>query len=177
MAQNRTGLGAKAVGGALPRSWPRPQSRGGAGMAALAADEIYLFEDCRLDQRGLFRRDERGVFVPVPIGSRALDVLRVLIDARGELVSKDELMVAVWPGTVVEDNNLTVQMSALRWILDHGRTEGSRIQTVAGRGYRFVSPVRRCAVGTDQHPRDLSRTAVGSSFTLPNVRSAEPQPS
>ena len=93
-------------------------------MAALAADEIYLFEDCRLDWRGLSRRDERGVFVPAPIGSRALDVLCVLVAARGELVSKDEIMAAVWPGTVVEDNNLTVQISALRRVLDNGRAEG-----------------------------------------------------
>ena len=76
-------------------------------METLAAGEIFLFEDFRVDRRGLFRRDERGVFVPVAIGSRAFDVLRVLITARGELVSKDEIMAAVWPGTVVEDNNLT----------------------------------------------------------------------
>jgi TolB-like protein len=112
-------------------------------MGALAADEILLFEDCRLDRRGLFRRDERGVFVPVPIGSRALYVLRVLIAAEGELVSKDEIMAAVWPGTVVEDNNLTVQISTLRRILDQGRADGSCIQTVAGRGYRFLAPVTR----------------------------------
>jgi len=66
------------------------------------------------------------------------DVLRVLIAARGELVSKDEIMAAVWPGIVVEDNNLTVQMSALRRILVQESAEGSCIQTVAGRGYRFV---------------------------------------
>src|SRR6516162_5352907 len=135
MVQNHPSLGAEAVGGAFPHRRSRPQSRGGAGMAALAADETFVFEDCRLDRRGLFRRDERGVFVPVPIGSRALDVFRVLIDARGELVSKDEIMAVVWPGTAVEDNNLTVQMSALRRILDRGRAEGSCLQTVASRGY------------------------------------------
>jgi adenylate cyclase len=50
-------------------------------------------------------------------------------------------MQAVWPGTVVEDNNLTVQILALRRVLDRGRAEGSCIQTIAGRGYRFVSTV------------------------------------
>jgi DNA-binding winged helix-turn-helix (wHTH) protein len=64
-------------------------------MAALATGEIFLFEGFRLDRRGLFRRDERGVFVPVAIGSRAFEVLRVLIAARGDLVSKDEIMAAV----------------------------------------------------------------------------------
>jgi hypothetical protein len=62
---------------------------------------------------------------------------------QGDLVSKDEIMQTVWPGTVVEDNNLTVQISALRRVLDQGRAEGSRIQTVAGRGYRFVGRVTR----------------------------------
>ena len=57
---------------------------------------------------------------PVAIGSRALDVLSVLIVRHGELVSKDEIMRAVWPGTAVEEHNLTVQISALRRILDAG---------------------------------------------------------
>jgi DNA-binding winged helix-turn-helix (wHTH) protein len=70
-------------------------------------------------------------------------VLGVLIEGDGDLILKDEIMAAVWLGTVVEDNNLTVQISALRRILDQGRAEGSCIQTVAGRGYRFVAPVTR----------------------------------
>src|SRR5712692_7343178 len=112
-------------------------------METHAAGEIFLFEGFRLDRRGLSRRDERGLFVPVVIGSRALDVLGVLIEGDGDLVLKDEIMAAAWPGTVVEDNNLTVQISALRRILDQGRAEGSCIQTVAGRGYRFVGTVTR----------------------------------
>jgi TolB-like protein/DNA-binding winged helix-turn-helix (wHTH) protein/Flp pilus assembly protein TadD len=114
-------------------------------METLASGAIFLFEGYRLDRRGLFRPNERGVFVPVAIGSRALDLLRVLVAAEGDLVAKDEIMAAVWPGTVVEDNNLTVQIAALRRILDPGRAEGSCIQTVAGRGYRFVPMVTRRA--------------------------------
>jgi DNA-binding winged helix-turn-helix (wHTH) protein len=114
-------------------------------MEALSAGETFLFEGFRLDRRGLCRRDERGVFAPVVIGSRALDVLRVLIEGDGDLVSKDEIMAAVWPGTVVEDNNLTVQIAALRRILDQGRADGSCIQTVPGRVYRFAAVVTRCA--------------------------------
>src|ERR1700732_2953920 len=112
-------------------------------MGARDRGASFLFESFRLDRRGLSRRDERGVFVPVVIGSRALDVLGVLIEGDGDLVSKDEIMATVWPGTVVEDNNLTVQISALRRILDHGQPEVSCIQTVAGRGYRFVASVKR----------------------------------
>src|ERR1700730_2836088 len=143
MAQNPAGLGGQPIGGALRYRRPRSPPRG-TGMQARASGGIFLFESFRLDRRGLFRRDERGVFVPVVIGSRALDVLGVLIEGDGDVVSKDEIMAAVWPGTVVEDNNLTVQISALRRILDHGQTEGSCIQTVAGRGYRFAATVTRC---------------------------------
>jgi TolB-like protein/DNA-binding winged helix-turn-helix (wHTH) protein len=114
-------------------------------MEALATGDIFLFEGFRLDRRGgaLSRRDECGDLVPVAIGSRALDILGVVVERPGDLVSKDELIAAVWPGTVVEDSNLTVQISALRRVLDQGRSEGSCIQTIAGRGYRFVAAVTR----------------------------------
>jgi adenylate cyclase len=113
--------------------------------AALASSELFLFEDFRLDLRGggLFRRDGSGAFVPVVIGSRALDILGVLAARAGEVVSKDEIIAAVWPGTVVEDSNLTVQIWALRRVLDQGRPQGSCIRTVAGRGYCLGAPVTR----------------------------------
>jgi DNA-binding winged helix-turn-helix (wHTH) protein len=61
-------------------------------------DDIFLFEGFRLDRQadGMFRRDERGVFVPMAIGSRALDVLGVLVGRAGDLVSRDEIIAAVW---------------------------------------------------------------------------------
>jgi TolB-like protein len=111
----------------------------------VATADIFLFEEFRLDRRGdgLSRRNERRVFVPVPIGLRALDVLSVLVERSGALVTKEEIIATVWGRTVVENANLTVQISALRRILDEGRPEGSCIQTVAARGYRFVTPVTR----------------------------------
>jgi TolB-like protein/class 3 adenylate cyclase len=112
-------------------------------MEALAWSEIFLFEGFRFDRRGggLFRRDDNGAFAPVAIGSRGLDILAVLIGRAGEVVSKDEIIAAVWPGTVVEDSNLTVQISVLRRVLDRDRAQGSCIQTIPGRGYRFVAAV------------------------------------
>jgi TolB-like protein/DNA-binding winged helix-turn-helix (wHTH) protein len=111
-------------------------------MQALALSNIFLFEDFRLDRLGvLLAPDDSGTFSPVPIGSRALDILLVLIERAGEIVSKDEIIAAVWPGTVVEDSNLPTQISALRRVLDRGRPNGSCIQTVPGRGYRFVAAV------------------------------------
>src|SRR5437763_12177162 len=116
-------------------------------MEALASSEVFLFEEFRLDRRGggLFRRDQNGTFAPAAIGSRALDILGVLIERAGEIVSKDEIIATVWPGTVVEDSNLTVQISALRRVLDSGRLNGRCIQTVPGRGYRFAAPVTPAA--------------------------------
>ena len=95
-------------------------------MQGLAPSDIFAFEDFRLDRRGgLFRCNGTGTFEPVAIGSRALDILGVLIERAGEVVSKDEIIAAVWPGTVVEDSNLTVQISALRRVLDRGRSKGA----------------------------------------------------
>jgi DNA-binding winged helix-turn-helix (wHTH) protein len=120
-------------------------------MQGLAPSEIFLFEDFRLDRRGgLFRCNGAGKNEPVAVGSRALDILGVLIEQAGEVVSKDEIVAAVWPVTVVEDSNLTVQISALRRVLDCGRANGSCIQTVPGRGYRFAAKVTR--LGADPPP-------------------------
>jgi adenylate cyclase len=112
---------------------------------SLLEPAVFQFGGYLLDRNsgGLFRLDEHGRPVPLPLGSRALEVLCVLVERQGDLVSKQAIMDAVWPDTVVEENNLTVQISALRRVLDQGRTEGSCIQTVQGRGYRFVAPVLR----------------------------------
>ena len=120
-----------------------PAYQGDGVTDAFATPEIFLFEDFRLDRRGggLFRRNDKGVFAPVAVGSRGLDILGVLIARAGEVVSKDEIIAAVWPGTIVEDGNLTVQISALRRVIDQGRSDGSYVQTVPGRGYRFVATV------------------------------------
>jgi DNA-binding winged helix-turn-helix (wHTH) protein len=118
-------------------------------MGAIATSEIFLFERFRLDRRrggGLFCADENGGYVPVTIGSRALDVLSVLVQRHGDLVLKEDIMTAVWRGIVVADSNLPTQIFALRRILDQGRARGSCIQTVAGRGYRFVASVIHPAV-------------------------------
>jgi predicted ATPase/DNA-binding winged helix-turn-helix (wHTH) protein len=72
--------------------------------------------------------------VPVAIGSRALDLLQVLIARRDRTVLKSELLDLVWPDVVVEEGNLHVQVSALRKLLG-----GQVIVTVPGRGYRFVA--------------------------------------
>jgi TolB-like protein len=93
------------------------------------------FGEFRLDlkQRKLVRGGE-----PVPLGSRALDILCVLASARGEVVSKDDLMARVWPGVVVEENNIQVHVSTLRKALEGGKGGQSCLMTVPGRGYRLI---------------------------------------
>jgi TolB-like protein len=126
-------------------------------MAAQAYSDTLLFEGFRFDRRGgLFRRGH-GADAPVEIGSRALDILGVLVARAGDVVSKDEIVAAVWPGRVVEDSNLTVQISALRRVLDRGGLNGSCIQTVPARGYRFVVPVTRRVIDAQVDATALSR--------------------
>src|SRR6185369_15132379 len=69
----------------------------------------------------------------IPVGPRAFDLLVALIDRAGHLVTKEELIEQVWPNLVVEENNLQVQVSALRRILGP-----EAIATIPGRGYRFT---------------------------------------
>ena len=70
--------------------------------------------------------------VPLPLGARSFDLLLYLLEHADRVVGKDELMLSVWPDTVVGDNNLNVQISALRKLLG-----AQAVVTVAGRGYRF----------------------------------------
>jgi predicted ATPase/DNA-binding winged helix-turn-helix (wHTH) protein len=87
----------------------------------------------------LLRRRELIVDgIPVPLGSRAFEVLALLVEARGELVTKDEILCQVWPGSVVEENNLQVHISAIRKALGPDR---GIIRTISGRGYRLVAEV------------------------------------
>jgi TolB-like protein len=104
--------------------------------------DILQFEGFRLDRRGgvLYRLDQG---MPVTLGSRTLSLLGLLAAHQGEVVSKDAIMAAVWPGRVVEESNLNVQIAKLRRILDQNRDEGSCIQTLPARGYCFVAPVTR----------------------------------
>lgn len=82
------------------------------------------------------RRELQLDGVAVTIGARAFDVLAALVEQRDRVISKNELMDTVWPHVVVEENNLHVQISALRKLLGP-----SAIATVPGRGYQFVAPV------------------------------------
>lgn len=91
---------------------------------------IGRFEVCPTE------REVRQDGEPMALGARAFDVLVALLERPGRLVTKDELLGLVWPGLVVEENNIQVQVSALRKLLGP-----QAIATVPGRGYRIAAEV------------------------------------
>src|SRR6202011_632348 len=80
---------------------------------------------------------------PLRLGSRALEILMVLVERAGETIRKDELIARTWPDTVVEENALRVHVAALRKTLGDGRAGNRYIANIPGRGYSFVAPVTR----------------------------------
>lgn len=106
----------------------------------MAARRIVSIGPFQLDLEQ--RRLSRGS-TTVKLGSRALDVLCVLADADGDIVSKDRLLAEVWPGVVVEENNIQVHVAAVRKALENGKNGETYIVTVPGRGYRLTGIERR----------------------------------
>src|SRR5438105_5284508 len=95
------------------------------------------------------RREFLADGVPVALGSRAFDVLMVLVEAGGELVTKDEILSRVWPGMVVEEHSLQFHISALRKVLGADR---DFIKTISGRGYRFIADITNALTQQDALP-------------------------
>src|ERR1700730_1903852 len=87
---------------------------------------------------------------PVKLGGRAFDVLMALIEARGAVISKDALMTRVWPGRIVEENNLQAQIAMLRKAFG---AERDLIRTIAGRGYQFTGEIHILRASTGEHGR------------------------
>jgi DNA-binding winged helix-turn-helix (wHTH) protein len=105
--------------------------------AGAASTEVSFGPFCLLPTQFLLLEGDK----PVLLGSRALEILIVLLERRGELVGKQELMARVWPNIFVEPANLTVHVSALRRSLRDGQQGNRFIINIPGRGYCFVAPV------------------------------------
>jgi DNA-binding winged helix-turn-helix (wHTH) protein len=101
--------------------------------------------------------------IPVEIGTRAFELLVALLEANGSLVTKNELLARAWPGIVVSQENLKVQISALRRVLGESR---DLIRTEFGRGYRFTAVVR--SVGSWSVCRPAMRQARRRSQRSPH---------
>jgi TolB-like protein/DNA-binding winged helix-turn-helix (wHTH) protein len=127
---------------------------------------IYEFGPFRVDPlRRLLLRDGKQVRLP----AKAFEILLALLEEKGRLLDKDELMRRVWPDAVVEENNLTVNMSALRKALGESPRDHRYLVTVPGRGYQFVADVRqdsgRPAWETEEKPLSQSTWDVGSEVS------------
>ena len=105
--------------------------------AAVPPTKVSFGPFCLLPTQFLLLEGDK----PVPLGSRALEILIALLERRGELVSKQDLMARVWPNLFVDPSNLTTNMSALRRALRDGRDGRRFIVNIPGRGYRFVASV------------------------------------
>ncbi|WP_298241630.1 winged helix-turn-helix domain-containing protein [uncultured Bradyrhizobium sp.] len=124
----------------------------------------YCFGPFRLvPRRQLLLLDGR----PVKLGGRAFELLQLLVQRRGELVSKNELMAAAWPGTFLHDSNLKVNMWSLRRSLGDTQTEPVYIATVARRGYKFIADVQ---ISMGEIGDDPALTEPGPSSRLPLLR-------
>jgi predicted ATPase len=101
------------------------------------------------------------------LGARAFDVLQALVERRGELVTKEQLLERAWPGLVVEEANVHVQVSQLRKLLG-----ADAIATVSGLGYRFALPVTAAGPAAPWHNLPAERSAfVGRQVALEDMQS------
>ncbi len=98
------------------------------------------------ESRALLRSGE-----PLPIAGRTLDTLIILVQNRGRLLEKDELLSLIWPGTVVDEANLSQSIFTLRKVLGDSPKHHRYIATIAGRGYQFVSPVTELTAESFRH--------------------------
>lgn len=106
---------------------------------SVRTEPVYLFGRFRFyPNRQLLMCEDR----PVKLGARTFELLSLMVQRSGELVSKDELIAAAWPNIFVHDSNLKVNMCSLRRLLGDTQKEPSFIATESGRGYRFVSTVQ-----------------------------------
>lgn len=103
---------------------------------------VITFGKFRLSRVRQLLMDESG---PIQLGSRAFDLLCVLVQRPGELIPKDELTALVWPDTVVEESSLRGHIAALRKALSDGKNGARFVINIPGRGYSFVAPVRRAS--------------------------------
>lgn len=121
-------------------------------------NNIYEFSDFCLDvgRRLLLRGDGE----PVPLTPKVFDTLLYLVEHSGSVLDKDTLMAAIWPDTVVEENNLSQNIYTLRRVLGEDRGEHRYILTVPGRGYRFIAHVTTLAGENGQEVGEVSQPEV-----------------
>src|SRR5215203_3679066 len=105
-----------------------------------AQPQIYEFDEFHLDAgKRLLTKGDRE---PIPLTPKVFDTLLYLVRHGGKVIEKDELMREIWMDSIVEENNLTQNISILRRVFGEKPGEQRFIVTVPGHGYRFVPEVR-----------------------------------
>lgn len=152
---------------------------------SLLIKHFYRFGAFTLDtdQRVLFREDK-----PVSLTPKVFDTLLILVENKGRIVEKDELMSRLWPDTFVEEANLTFNIKQLRRLLGDDARQPVFVETVARRGYRFIANVEELLtddVAQITQRFDSSRSQVvahknlesgaAAGSTQPSIEPAEPQ--
>jgi DNA-binding winged helix-turn-helix (wHTH) protein/pimeloyl-ACP methyl ester carboxylesterase len=136
------------------------------------ANSVYEFGPFRLEVREhRLSKDDRSL----PLTGKAFNTLRVLVERHGELVSKQDLMDAVWPETTVEENNLDRNISAVRKVLGDQANGQTFIETVPRVGYRFVAPVTQSGLKESAAtgcPEPAARQEIRFCITRDQVRLA-----
>lgn len=132
------------------------------GLNASLQHSVYEFGDFRLlpERQTLLFKGQ-----PVALGGRAFDILTLLLLRAGEVVSKADLFSHVWPGYIVHEHNLKVNMGTLRRSLAELDPETEYIATIAGRGYKFVREVG----GNCKHSVAASARVAGPHVSPPEV--------
>jgi len=128
------------------------------------ANHLFAFGPFQIDaaERRLTRDG-----TPVPLTPKAFDLLLVLVEQSGHLVTKDALMQRVWPDVVVEEANPAVHISAVRRALGDRNGDGQFIETVPKQGYRFSEPVTRVVARTSAVPAIKAPPSVVSPTVAP----------
>ncbi|MGY2189554.1 putative HTH-type transcriptional regulator [compost metagenome] len=131
----------------------------------LALEQAVHFGPYRIypGQRLVMEADQ-----PLRLGRRAMDILLILLEHAGNVVSKQQLIAEVWPDSVVEEINLRVHMAALRKALGDGQAGQRYIVTVAQRGYSFVAPYSLEHV--EQHPAGDPIESNGHNLPVRHTR-------
>jgi predicted ATPase/DNA-binding winged helix-turn-helix (wHTH) protein len=119
---------------------------------------VYASDGWEID---LARRELRSAGVAVPLGGRAFEIVSVLVQADGELVSKNDLMDQVWPGAIVEENALQVHIAAIRKALGSDR---GMLKTQFGRGYRLLGSWK---LGQQERDAPKPKTASPEQASVP----------
>jgi predicted ATPase/DNA-binding winged helix-turn-helix (wHTH) protein len=128
----------------------------------------FAFGECLLYPR---RRQLLAELQPIKLGSRAFDILVVLVEAEGRLVTKNELLKRVWHNTTVEEKNIAAQVAAVRKALPNG---DELVKTDAGRGYRFTGNVRRIVGEPEVTPASGSSEAIAEPSCSPSTNLSVP---